>query len=208
MSSDLPTREGKLREYISKDALYLMGIPSSYQCKFLGDYHFVKPEFKEMVTRYVNNPQDMLRDCINLLFLGTNGAGKTFLATIILQELYIRYYSGYYITFSEIIRKTYNKEDVADIYNSEFLVIDELGAEVNTERGSEKALLESVLKARDREGKPTIICTNLKKEELTVRYGYTVDSMLNMFIKATFTTKDGRGEAFKNKEAIKKLLKG
>ena len=72
----------------------------------------------------------------------------------------------------------------------------------------EKALLENILKIRDTKGLPTIICTNLKSEELTNRYGYTVDSMLNLFIQVTFTTNDGRREAFRNKDAIKKLRQG
>ena len=208
MTSDLPTREGKMREYISKESLYLMGIPSGYQGKFLSDYHFAEPKLKSIIQGYVTNPRDMLNDCVNLLFRGQNGAGKSFLASIILQELYIRYYSGYLTTFNEIIRKTYSQQDVSSVYDSEFLVIDELGAEVDTAKGAEKALLENILKIRDTKGLPTIICTNLKSEELTNRYGYTTDSMLNLFIQVTFTTNDGRREAFRNKDAIKKLRQG
>ena len=122
--------------------------------------------------------------------------------------MYIRYYSGYLVTFNEIIRKTYSQQDVSSVYDSEFLVIDELGAEVDTAKGAEKALLENILKIRDTKGLPTIICTNLKQEELTKRYGYTIDSMLNLFIQVTFTTNDGRREAFRNKDAIKKLRQG
>ena len=54
-----------MREYISKESLYLMGIPSGYQGKFLSDYHFAEPKLKSIIQGYVTNPRDMLNDCVN-----------------------------------------------------------------------------------------------------------------------------------------------
>ena len=47
-----------MREYISKESLYLMGIPSGYQGKFLSDYHFAEPKLKSIIQGYVTNPMN------------------------------------------------------------------------------------------------------------------------------------------------------
>lgn len=204
--SDSPKRKGMLRETISPTALSYMGIPKIFQGKFISDYCFKAPELRNLIVKYVSYPEQMLADNINIVFSGCNGNGKTLLASIILQELYARYYSGYFINFQEILKRTYTKQDTSMIYESEFLVIDELGAEIDSAKGSEKSLLEEILKQRESNSRPTIICTNLKIDEITKRYGYTVGSMLKQAIVITLTSPDRRKEIFKQKEALKRLV--
>lgn len=196
------------RDSISKEALSYMGIPSYYMGKTLKDYAFANKQFKDIIYGYVTHPQEMLDDNVSLLFLGSNGAGKSFLSSIMLQHLYAQYYSCALTNFSDYISKVYNKEDVSNYLDSEWVVIDEVGAENDTVKGAEKGVLEQLLKYRDSKGKPTIICTNLTLDELSKRYGNTVYSMLGQFIPVTMTTPDRRKEVFRGKEAIKILMGG
>ena len=109
------------------------------------------------------------------------------------------------MTFKDLISKTFNNEDVDIYYNVDFLVLDELGAEVNLKSSSEKSLLEELLKQRFSKGLPTIICTNLDLNTIKTRYGNTVFSMLSEYIKIDITGEDVRKTTLRSKSALQYL---
>lgn len=193
------------RDFISREALSCMGIPVMYQGITWADYKFPSSQVEKLFRGYTEHCDKMLRDCVNLLLMGSNGAGKSFVSSIILQECYVKYYTTRFITFKDLIHKTFNREDVEPFLSADFLVVDELGAEVSLKSDAEKSLLEDILKQRFAKGKPTIICSNLNVDALKDRYGNTFYSMLSEFVKVEIVGKDGRQDAFRKKDALKYL---
>lgn len=190
---------------MSSEALTLMGIPYTYQGVTWKDFKFKNDSLKRVLTGYTSNCDAMFEDNICILLSGSNGVGKTYASSIILQYVYSCYYSARLITFKDLITKTFNKEDVEPYYNVDFLVLDELGAEVNLKSSSEKSLLEELLKHRFAKGLPTIICTNLDLNTIKERYGNTVFSMLSEYIKIDITGEDVRKTTLKSKSALQYL---
>lgn len=193
------------RDFLNKEALNLMGIPVMYQGITWEDYSFPTEPLQKVLVGYTEHCDAMFDDVVNLLLYGSNGVGKTYISSIILQHCYSRYYSCRMLTFKELVTKVFNKEDINGYLNAEFLVIDELGAEVSLRSDAEKSLLEDFLKQRFAKGLPTIICTNLDLEELKKRYGNTFFSMLSEFVKVKLVGEDGRKSAFRKKDALRFL---
>lgn len=193
------------RKNLNREALSLMGIPVMYQGATWKDFNFSSEQLEKLFKGYTENCDAMFRDCVNILLYGSNGVGKTFSSSIILQYCYANYYSCRLLTFKDLISRTFNKQDMSGIINAEFVVIDELGAEVSLKSEAEKSLLEDFLKQRFAKGLPTIICTNLDLDELRRRYGNTFYSMMSEFVKVRIVGEDGRRDSFRKKEALKFL---
>ena len=113
-----------------------------------------------------------------LLFFGACGTGKTHLASAILCELIDTVKSKYYKA-SEIftaVRRTYSyqagrsEDEVIDYFSSiDLLVIDELGVQKGSD--AEKRILFSILDNRLSNKRPTLLLTNLKKDDLKTLLG-------------------------------------
>lgn len=182
-----------------------MGIPVMYQGVTWKDYNFPSESLEKVLRGYTEHCDEMFNDSVNLLLYGSNGVGKTYISSIILQYCYTNYYSGRMLTFKDLVSKVFKGEDIDGYLNAEFLVIDELGAEVSLKSDAEKSLLEDFLKQRFTKGLPTIICTNLDLESLKKRYGNTFYSMLSEFVKVRIVGEDGRKSAFRQKKALRFL---
>ena len=194
------------RTFLSREALSLMGIPIMYQGLSWKDYRFPNEQMEHLLRGYTTHCDEMLRDCFGLLFIGQNGCGKSFVSSIILQYCYSYYHTCRMTTFKELISKAFSKDDsYNEFLGAEFLVIDELGAEVSLKSDAEKSLLEDILKQRFTKGYPTIICSNLDTVQLKERYGNTFYSMLSEFVKVKLLGEDGRKQAFRNKKALEFL---
>lgn len=119
---------------------------------------------------YVDNWNQMKEDNIGLLFYGTVGTGKTFLACCVANALLEKGVSVMVTNFPKLITKMQSgyDEDRNELINSlqryDLLVIDDLG----TERTSSFALeqMYNIIDARYRSGKPLFITTNLSPSEL------------------------------------------
>lgn len=182
-----------------------MGIPTMYQGATWKDYNFPSLSLEKVLKGYTEHCDAMFNDSVNLLLFGSNGVGKTYISSIILQYCYTHYYSCRLLTFKDLVNKVFKNEDIDGFLNAEFLVIDELGAEVSLKSDAEKSLLEDFLKQRFAKGLPTIICTNLDLDSLKKRYGNTFFSMLSEFVKVKIVGEDGRRSAFRKKDALRFL---
>ncbi len=190
------------RKFVAREALSLMGIPIMYQGITWENYSFPTVQLKKLLTGYTGHCDAMLDENVNLLLYGSNGVGKTYISSIILQYCYLHYYSCQMVTFKDMISKVFRGESMEDYLNAEFLVIDELGAELQLKSDAEKSVLEDFLKQRFTKGYPTIICSNLDLDQLKTRYGNTFYSMLSEFVKVKIVGADGRKEAFRKKRAL------
>lgn len=116
----------------------------------------------------------------NLLFYGETGLGKTFLSNCIAKALLDTQHTVLYQTaihlFEDvcgdvIMKKGQNpdsRETYRYLYRCDLLIIDDLGTEFTNSFVSSE--LYDILNTRMREGKSTVISTNLNLQELTERY--------------------------------------
>ena len=149
--------------------LYLtsIGISKRYvNCtleNFKGGEKYVK-----FCKNYVKNPID------SLFFTGTFGCGKTHLSIGICRELILseKIYSARFTTGAELLLKIRSgfsdnkpeEQTIDEFTKTDFLFIDDLGAEKTTEWS--KQTLYLIIDRRDRDLKTTIITSNLSLEEI------------------------------------------
>ncbi len=141
----------------------------------------------------------------NLLFYGGTGLGKTFLCNCIAKELIDDGYTVLYQTafkMFEIISNykfkysndsDYNKEHYEMLFNTDLLIIDDLGTESNN--SFTKTELFNIINSRLITGKNTLISTNLSIENIGNHYtDRIVSRILNNYIGCKFYGKDLRWE--------------
>ncbi len=116
----------------------------------------------------------------SLLFWGSPGLGKTFLSTCIAKALIETGHSVIYETTYQIVSlledykfkrtddSTALKAQTQRLYDSDLLILDDLGAEFVTPYTN--AALFDILNSRLITGKKTILNTNLDLKELSTRY--------------------------------------
>ena len=116
----------------------------------------------------------------NLLFYGETGLGKTYLSNCIAKSLLDTQHTVLYQTAihlfedvcGDVIMKKNQHADSQEtyryLYSCDLLIIDDLGTEFTNSFVSSE--LYDILNTRMREGKSTVISTNLNLQELTERY--------------------------------------
>lgn len=117
--------------------------------------------------RYVEQWDAMKADNIGIVFYGNKGCGKTFYASCIYNALKDkRVLVGF--TSAPNLMNILGKWDKTEIFDSitrpQLLVLDDLGAERDNSYSAE--LMYSVIDARYKTGKPTIITTNFDIDEM------------------------------------------
>ena len=123
----------------------------------------------------------------NLLFYGTVGTGKSFLSGCIARELLSQGMSVIYFSagglFESLARYSFDAKAkdtlynfCRDIYNSDLVIIDDLGTEVTNSFVTSQ--LFSLLNERHLRQKATIISTNLNLEEMRDRYSDRIFSRI------------------------------
>lgn len=118
---------------------------------------------------YVKNFDEMKEKNIGYLFWGGVGTGKTFMAACIANALLDKCCTVKMTKFATIINALFSCEDKSTYIDAlvkyDLLIIDDLGAERNTEYAIENVF--NVIDRRYRTGKPLIITTNLHLKMLT-----------------------------------------
>lgn len=136
----------------------------------------------------------------NLLFVGSTGLGKTFLAACIARTVADRGYSVGYETASHLFRKLEqarfnpteeSRREAARLTECDLLILDDLGTEMPGQFVT--ASLYSLLNDRLLVGKPMVITTNLNVDETSRRYSPQIASRLyGGFQRLTFVGEDIR----------------
>jgi DNA replication protein DnaC len=175
------------------------GIPSDlYECS-IDDFRVYDNEslsaVKDYVRKYINSINSVFEHNLGLFLFGSNGVGKTYLASIIVKEAYRHRYTSKRCTFKEYMREYTRMWKIKDIeeyslaeqqfyrrYKSvEFLALEEIGKEMKNDLAPE--VLEDLLRYREDNGLPTVICTNLPPSKVVERYGKSIGDL----VKGNFT---------------------
>jgi DNA replication protein DnaC len=136
---------------------------------------------------------------------------------MILKNAYRNYYTARLVNLTDLIEMAFKEngpekeevnEELDNIINADFLVIDELGKEPITKSGAEYKLLVKVLKKREKMALPFIISTNIDIDDIEEEYGKTIRSLISQSVQIPFTTLDMRSQVFKKKNALAKLRGG
>ena len=118
--------------------------------------------------RYVEKWPEVLEQNYGILFYGSVGTGKTFLAHAIANALIEQGISVLVTNFSKILNVVMSSRDRQQILDSlnayQLLVIDDLGAERGTDFARE--VTYAVIDQRGQAGLPLIITTNLSLKEI------------------------------------------
>lgn len=132
----------------------------------------------DICRTYAKDFDRNLKTGASLVLSGNPGTGKSHLAAAILQEILPKHV-GAYVTLMDLIRKlrdTWRRD--SELTESQLLnklqaipllVIDEVGVQYGTD--GERSILFDVMDRRYREMRPTILMTNLGKEDFRVAVG-------------------------------------
>lgn len=185
--------------------------------KRLHSYTFDKDSTPQMpasviARRYVKQWDQMQKEGYGLLIHGGVGTGKTFYAAAIVNALIDEGKSAYMTTISALINAVSindREEELSRMNRADLLVIDDLGAERQTEYSLE--VVYAIIDSRVKSGKPMIVTTNysptqmMAETELTLARIY--DRVLEVCpIRIEITGKSRRAthdkERVKNAQAI------
>ncbi len=137
------------------------------QWTFANDNHS-HPKPAAIAQRYAEHFATFRQRGEGLLFYGTVGTGKSYLAACIANTLIDRGVPVLMTNFARIrneVQGTYQKQDYFDNLNRyDLLILDDLAAESNTEYMQE--IIFGVIESRCNAGLPLIVTTNLTAEEL------------------------------------------
>lgn len=190
------------RTKISKKNLVNCGVPSRLHDLYLEDLE-VEDKIKQYVLRYTEHLDKVYKEGKGIYFFGKNGVGKTTLACMILKECYTYRYTCKRITFMDYVSlytrawgdsevKQEVEEEINKIKSREFLCIEEIGKENDTKVAVN--VLEDLLRYREDNSLPTIICTNLSPKVIKERYGNSIYSLMRgNCVPVKVTGEDKRG---------------
>ena len=169
----------KYKEKYDKDNEYIKKIYTYKMPSYIKDACF-----KDIIKNDVNRKEALVeiknfydcyikgQPCKGLYLQGNFGCGKTYLIAALFNELAKKGFPSTIIYFSEFLselKNTFNKEDdsFSELFNrikySPLLLIDDIGAEKNTE-WSRDEILGNILQYRMAENLPTFFTSNLSIE--------------------------------------------
>lgn len=170
---------------------------------------------ENIARKYVANFDAMRSQGTGLLLCGSVGTGKSFLAAAIANGLINQGTPCLMTNFSRIISRVSEKfggdqKYLDDLNRFDLLIIDDLGAERDTEFTWEKVM--NVIDARYRAGLPLIITTNLTLKDLAdpsdIRRQRVFSRLKEMCVFLEVNGADRRNKKMRDKMASAKLLLG
>lgn len=177
-----------IRTTLSNKNLINMGVPRALLDLSLEDLD-LNEKILDYVQGYIDNIDNSFKYNKGLFLYGSNGTGKTSIASIIIKEAYKHRYTAKRMTWVDYMTlytrawgcnnfelKMHTEDVIKDIKDREFLVLEEIGKEQDNKLAM--TLLEDLLRHREDKGFPTIICTNLAPKSVVERYGASIESLI------------------------------
>lgn len=165
----------------------------------------------QLCRKYVEQWPEMLKVNEGLIFYGDTGSGKTFAAACIANALLAKGVPVMVTSLLRIINTGWDKSEIiANLHRYPLMVLDDLGAE----RDSEYALetVYTVIDERYKSRKPLIVTTNLSLQEIknpkNMAYQRIYSRILEMCVPVFFKPQGYRKEAAAVKLALAREILG
>ena len=195
-------REKELAEQANKEAAYQVqkkvessGVPRRYLYLDF-DTYIPKTDKDSANLEIIKRFSSLEKNDKVLLMLGAKGLGKTHLGSAIIRKC-----GGTFVSIEDLIFKyessqdfhaKTNREELMNFYSStQMLVIDEIGRSMQTDK--ENSLLNYILRRRYENMLPTVLISNLSKQDLLKKVGEAVFDRL----KETCISVEFEGESYR-----------
>lgn len=183
-----------IRTTLSPLNLTRRGVPKALHNCTLKDLHDYDDEERAEIVNYIKDYIKHIPDNFNnnhgILLYGSNGVGKSFIASLIVKYAYAFRYTSKRATFMDYIneytklwgcKNPQEKEELEEYFYRnykavEFLCLEEIGKELDTKLAI--TVLEDLLRYREERGLVTIVCTNLHPKDLKEKYGNSIMSLV------------------------------
>ena len=195
-------REKERAEQANKEAAYQVqkkvessGVPRRYWYVDF-DTYIPKTDKDSANLEIIKRFSSLEKNDKVLLMLGAKGLGKTHLGSAIIRKC-----GGTFVSIEDLIFKyessqdfhaKTNREELMNFYSStQMLVIDEIGRSMQTDK--ENSLLDYILRRRYENMLPTVLISNLSKQDLLKKVGEAVFDRL----KETCISVEFEGESYR-----------
>lgn len=205
-----------IRKTLSPKVLSMRGVPKHLHKISLQDLSsFDNPDRQKVVDYikdYIKNIPTNFENNNGIFLYGSNGTGKSFIASLIVKYAYLFRYTSKRCTLMEYTNEytrmwgckvLEEKEALEELFYRnfkavEFLCLEELGKEIDTK--FTVSIIEDLLRYREEKGLVTIICTNLTPKMIPEKYGNSIYSLVvGNFTPIKLVGDDLRAEAFKER---------
>lgn len=183
-----------LKKFLKIKELVIANIPEAYWNLKLRDFVEQKGGNSIQVywkmRKYLKHLGKARQMGLGILFAGTEGSGKTFLACCILKKALELGFTAKYLRFEDylFLVKSTPLEELSEIKQElkevDFLVLDDIGREYH-KVGSTFGISELIglYKVRESENRPTVLSTSLTKKEFLFVYGKASSILLEGSLK-------------------------
>ncbi|MFI3211676.1 MAG: hypothetical protein R3Y64_11590 [Peptostreptococcaceae bacterium] len=183
------------RTSISSLNLSRRGIPKEFHNATLDDLKDFGSEDRRVVNTfvrdYIENIHSQFQNNKGIILSGSNGVGKSFIASLIIKYAYVNRYTSRRCTLVEYkdaytrmwgSKSPSEKEELEEQFYLnfkavEFLALEEIGKDI-TLNNTTVGILEDLLRYREERGLVTIICTNYTRVDLIDKYGSSINSLI------------------------------
>lgn len=181
-----PGVEGRLNELLLAQA----GVPRRYHAATLKEWsedNTAMEKVGKKLREYCEGFEIALEKGSNMIFIGNPGTGKTFAACAIINHLVLKKdHSASYVTANDFLTRLRNcygsaaEESDSEVFDDyaapSLLVVDEIGRHKDSQHAADS--LFALLDRRYREVRPTILISNMGKDEFVEFLGDAMISRL------------------------------
>jgi len=171
-------------------------------------------KYKTVLTKYIANIADHIRNGRGLMFRGDYSSGKTGAAVIVAKAVVSHGGTAYFMTTSElsdskIEKQMFDEEEGTTVWDRmrkvDLLILDDLGSDHIGKSQWGKSLVERILRIRSNKTK-ALVCTTNKFDEITEVYG---ESTLAVLRACTLATKvEGKNWRDEEQEELSREILG
>ena len=188
------------REVKRRCALMDANIPKEYWGVLTWSMEHNLELFEGHIVPYCADLAAAAKEGRGVLMYGENGVGKTTFAAYILARAQAEGYRVGYLLAHQLLAYTIEARSntalgdwLRDLVGADFLVLDEMGKE-HKKSDSEFAAaeLDTLLRMRRGNLKPTIMATNLNRVQFNEGYGESIESILKGSLQLHFEAGDHR----------------